>query len=1354
MESPIVYIPIDRRHALAAGKTLPDRAEGSALFADISGFVPLTEELTRALGPERGVEELVAHLDQIYDALIAQVDRFGGSAIAFSGDAITCWFDADTGKRATAAALAIQAAMAQFARVSIPHSSPVSLSVKVAVVAGSVRRFLVGDPSIQNFDVLAGTTLDRLAAAEEAAGRGQVLLDEPTWQNLAADAQLGEWRVRDGVRFAVCESLTREIAPQPWAPLAPDALQEEQIRPWIFAPVYERWKQGQGKFVADLRPAVSLFLNFTGIDYDGDPDAGIKLDQFIRRVQHVLARYEGVLLELTFGDKGSYLYAAFGAPIAHEEDTLRAIAAAQELRLIPQELDFIRPVRIGISRGRMRAGAYGGSTRLTYGVQGDEANFAARLMQHAAPDQILVSERIVNAIGPRYAFLPLGTIQVKGKQNAFTIFQVSGKAEVEPPVRAQTEIVGRANERAQLGETLGALVAEKRSGVVALEGEAGMGKSRLVGYVHSQAQAFGITTLLGSGDAVEKTTPYFAWQSVFAQLFNINALPDTAARRRHVLSELEAWAPPELVRLTPLLNAVLPLDFPENELTMQLSGQVRAENTYLLLTRVLQHRAGAGPLVVILEDAHWLDSASWILCRRVAQLHSVLQVIATRPFADGGAAEYHSLLQAAGTQRIVLTGLTTTDISTMVAQNLGANMLPEAVTQLIADKAEGNPFFSIELGYALRDAGLIVVEDGTCRIAPNVDLKAAVVPDTVQEVITSRIDRLTYAQQLTIKVASVIGRVFGYSILHDTFPVETDRPLLQDELQQLTRLDLTALEHTTPDIEYIFRHIIIQEVSYSLLLFAQRRELHRVIAEWYEHTHSADLAHYYGLLAYHWKKAEVPAKALDYLEQAGVQALRNFANAEAVSFMEQALALAAETGTNVQPERRALWELQAGEAHANLSHYVEARSHIERGFALLGAPVPTGRPGQVRALLAELFRQVQHRLFPAHYLGLRVNQREQFLPASLGYERLGEAAYFTGQPLISMYSAFRNLNQAEQVGPSPELGRGTAAVGALTGFIPLHRVAQSYLKRALGIAQITQHLESREFVLMSAAYYYSGVGDWAQVAACAAQLIKTAEELGDGRRWQDGVGIRMSERYFQGDFTASFQVADELYTHASRRHDLRYMARGLQGKAYSELNLGKTEQAFEYATELAHVLDDGQVQVLQLQMELAGLLAVTQLRLGQSPQAVYAAEQALALTTPARPTFYAAFMGYAAPGDVYLTLLEKGDRSAVNIERARVAIAALGNYARVFPIGQPRFHLQRGRHAWLLGNKSAAVREWKTSLEHAGQLGMVYDRGLAYLALAQHLAPGDAARVQALADANQTLTQVNAVYDLARVNSL
>jgi class 3 adenylate cyclase len=197
------YIPKDRRQAMAGGHSLPDRADGAVMFADISGFTPLTDALVEKLGPRRGVDELTKQLNHVYEALITQVDHYGGSAIAFSGDAITCWFPEkevnatlrpnevmdstsvlhpppspfhSSSFRAVSCALRMQQAMAPFAAIETPAGEPIEIAIKINITAGPVRRFLVGDPYIQYLDVLAGQTLDRLDRIELLAQKGEILV--------------------------------------------------------------------------------------------------------------------------------------------------------------------------------------------------------------------------------------------------------------------------------------------------------------------------------------------------------------------------------------------------------------------------------------------------------------------------------------------------------------------------------------------------------------------------------------------------------------------------------------------------------------------------------------------------------------------------------------------------------------------------------------------------------------------------------------------------------------------------------------------------------------------------------------------------------------------------------------------------------------------------------------------------------------------------------------------------------------------------------------------------------------------------------------------------------------------------
>ena len=212
------YLPQDRLRALARGETLPDRTDGSALLADISGFTPFMEGLRNSLGPRQGAEELTHHINAVFSALITEVERFGGSVISFAGDAITCWFDqteGDAAPRAVAAAFAMQACMDAFAALPLQDGTSTTLSLKTAVASGPARRFAVGDPTIHYIDALAGSTIERTAIGEQLAAPGEILLDEATTEALGDTIRISKWRTdkESGNRYALATALHSHVPP-------------------------------------------------------------------------------------------------------------------------------------------------------------------------------------------------------------------------------------------------------------------------------------------------------------------------------------------------------------------------------------------------------------------------------------------------------------------------------------------------------------------------------------------------------------------------------------------------------------------------------------------------------------------------------------------------------------------------------------------------------------------------------------------------------------------------------------------------------------------------------------------------------------------------------------------------------------------------------------------------------------------------------------------------------------------------------------------------------------------------------------------------------------------------------------
>ncbi len=890
-----VYLPMDRRQALVHGHALPQRTSGAALFADISGFTPLTAALARELGLQRGAEELTRLLNQVYGALIAEVHRYGGSVINFSGDAITCWLDGDKGLRAVACGLAMQNAMAQFASVITPTGTAFSLAIKVAAVAGPVRRFLVGDPQMHSIEAIAGRTLDELALAEHQANRGELVAQAEIVHQARGRVKVAEWRTDHGTsqQFAVVAGLSEPVPAMPWPELPAGSLTDAQCRSWLLPAVYKRMASGTKQFLAELRPAAALFLGFQGIDYDadtqhpGDDDAGAKLDAYVRWVQKVIERYEGSLIQLTIGDKGSYLYAAFGTPVAHHDDEVRAVTAALALLSPPPDLAFVAGTRIGVTQGQMRTGAYGSTTRRTYGVLGDKTNLAARLMQ-AAGDGILCDEAVYQAAQARLVFEPLPAIQVKGKTKSIAVYRPTG--EKRRFARKQARLIGRTTERVLLRESLQDLL-NGSSHIVIVEGEAGIGKSRLVAELQEQAEAMQVGTLSVSGKAAEKSTPYCAWRSAFRTLCDLDRHSDLQAQGQHLVALLQDH--PEQLQLAPLLNPVLSLALSDNDLTASLSEQARSDGTRSLLITLLQALFKQPDRAIFVENAQDLDPASWRLILAVSQqIEPLLLIIAARPLPEPLPTGYAQLQQSPHLQTLSLKALSPEETYLLACEHLAAASLPGQLVELL-QKAAGNPLVIEEVVYQLRDEGYLTVAAGKCEVVPEADLQHLVFPTTAQGVIISRIDRLSPSEQLTLKVASVIGRVFARQVLHDIFPTASAKSHLDKHLQALERLDLIV--QNLPQPEYTFKSLLTQETAYNSMLYAQRRQLHRLAAEWYEHTCSKDLSPYYAHLAHHWRQADDPAKAMHYLEKASQQAMQTGAYQEAERFLQESLELNAQS---------------------------------------------------------------------------------------------------------------------------------------------------------------------------------------------------------------------------------------------------------------------------------------------------------------------------------------------------------------------------------------------------------------------------------------------------------------------------
>ncbi len=666
----------------------------------------------------------------------------------------------------------MHSAMQQFAAVRTVSGRTIKLTVKVAIAVGGARRLLTGDPAIQVIDVLAGATMDRLAAAEHLAAAAETVLDPAALASLRGRVRIGTLREGEAGRpYGVVEGLDVTVEPVPWPALPQNAIGEDSYRQWLIPPVYERLRVGQGEFLAELRPAAALFMRFSGIDYDADPQAGEKLDGYIRDVQHILARYDGTLIQLTLGDKGSYLYAAFGAPIAHEDDAQRAAAAALDLRTMSRCSTLACNPQIGLTKGRMRTGAYGSSACRTYGVLGDAVNLSARLMGAAAPGQIIATSALRKLTGDALSWESLPDVKVKGKTAPVQIALLTGAKETHT-LRLQEPaydlpMVGREAELASI-EAKMRLALSGRGQVVGITGDAGMGKSRLVAEAIARASWSGMRGYGGECQSYGSHASYLVWQSVWRDLLGVDGIRCLNDQVQALADKLERLAPALLPRL-PLLGPVLNLPIPDNELTGSLDGKLRKAGLERLLVDCLRAEAKQGPLFIVLEDCHWLDPLSADLVVELARAlvdMPVLLLLAYRLPEPGGPVS-GEVRELSHFTEISLAGFTPAEAEQLIRLKLEQvfgrlDKAPAGLAARLAQNAEGNPFYIEELVNYIQSKGIAPTD--TER------LLALDLPDSLQSLVLSRINQLAENPRAILRVASVVGRAFRAAVLWDIRP--------------------------------------------------------------------------------------------------------------------------------------------------------------------------------------------------------------------------------------------------------------------------------------------------------------------------------------------------------------------------------------------------------------------------------------------------------------------------------------------------------------------------------------------------------------------------------------------------------
>ena len=1319
----------------------------ATLFADVSGFTALVEAL-REEG-ERGAERVQEILNRCFGPLATMISSAGGEVLRFPGDAALALFPAAEGEALAAPVLRASAAASEAVRQldRVRTSDGRELRLRVAVGAGSVWAAAVGGVGGRWELLVRGAPVEQLEPALALALPGEVVLSAE-----AAGAAHGMLRGEPrgtGLRLD-------EAAPAPplraAEPLAPHVA---ALRSFVPRAVQARLAAGQHEFLAEFRRVSVVFLNLRGLDVTA-PHALARLQHAFATVQEVTVRFGGSVNQAVEDDKGTVFVLGFGVALhAHEDDAVRATLAALELRaaLAAQGLD----VRIGIASDRIFTGWRGSAARAEYALIGSSVNLAARLMQRADPVECDAATR--TAARRRVLFESLAPARIKGRSEAVQVYRPIAvrAADGTSALRGQAQpLIGRLPERQLLEQRLAELERSGQGGVVFVEGEPGIGKTRLIRHLLDAAQVSSIRTLVGAADAIEQKTPYLAWKSVLSALLGALGTPDASEVERRLRDLLGADA----AETFPLLNPLLPVRLAETELTRAMTPQGHAEAIRAGVRRLLQAVAARQPTLLVLEDAHWMDAASWDLAELAArEVPGLLLLLSLRPMA-ARPPPCQRLLDDIRARVVRLDVLSPAETLALVCRRLDVDSVPEEVAAFIHERAEGHPFFVEELAFALRDQRRLEIVGGDCRLTGSLaDAGAALeLSQSASGVVSSRIDALTPPQQLTLKVASVLGRHFELAGLRAVHPLVQNPDELERELGAMAEVGLLRSPKGGA-VSWDFRHALIRDAAYALLPYAQRCEFHGETARWLEHRFEDEIDGIHAVLAHHYECAEQLDVAIQHLAAAGDQALAHWANVEAAHFFERVLQLDDQRVGNEprNPEHeldRATWERKLGDAQCMLGDHVHGVPTLTLALRRLGQRLPESRSAMLRVIAPGLVAAVARG--PRRHSSAALDPRASRVAteSARALSPLSASSYTRAKLLEGLVLLVRSRQVAEPLGPSRELSNVYSALSNLAGTVRRFTVARAYAARAVELAEQVGDLEALGMALCRGQLFEMTVANFA-VMKPMERGIETLERIGSHYLWGEGSAALARLELMSGELVGSLVRQRRVAERARETGSVVHQLWALAGMAECQLRLGLLDDAIASAQEVRALMRSSGSLDRNAPFQAAGALAAAWLRRHGAPPSSDWLELGHTAMQAGAVTNFSPHVGLAGLLEARLALIQAGGPGvAAHVQALRVIarIAARATFMR--PVTRPVRLWCEAERDFLRGRQRRGLRRLRAAIVSAESFRLPFEIAQLKTVLARRLERDDPERAALLAAARSTFGALGAEWELSAVQQL
>ena len=1245
-----------------------------SLFVDISGFSAVTHDLA-AHGSE-AAETMAEIMLKLFTPLVEQVYGHDGYITTFAGDAFTALFPIAPDEphlayqHALAAAIGIQQHMG-----ANPVQDTVygrfTFAAKLGLGDGNVFWGILNPPPQDKSETdltgqwnkvaaayyFSGPAIEAAAAAEHQAQSGNLILSPAASERLAGEVKTLPAGDQGYRRWLAAVGKLVDIRPLTISE-PPD--QSAFIPPAIL----ERKSRGE------FRQIISVFINLMGID------SSDQLDLFMQSVFELQQRFGGYVNRVDFGDKGCNLLMFWGMPVSTENDLERALNFILELPAVTPGT-----FRAGITFRSMYAGLAGSDRRAEFTCYGDGVNLAARLMTQSPWGEIWLDENVYRRAGRRYATEPRGEFEFKGFSEKMPVFSLLERGQVTLNLEQfyQDPMVGRQKEIEDLARFVEPLFTpqdpQRFAGAMLIQGEAGIGKSRLAtefvlslekGRHRLADPAYNPQIFICQTDQTASQTlnPFRSW---LLEYFQQSATQSEARNKRSFSRKLDelitsipdAALASDLNRLRSCLGELVNLSW-DNSLYAQLDARARYENTMIVLKDLLLAECLRRPVVLYLEDVHWLDEDSrQFLTRLVRNIDGYpLAILATSRLESSG-----QPLGNLTCRSITLLPFARDELVAMAEHRLSGALDPKLV-QLLYERSEGIPFIAEQTLHFLSEHNGLVQKNGTWCLARS---SKSLLPTDVSAIFNAQLDALPAEVKDVVLCAAILGREFYQEILAYIFIHLLQQS--QDITPQIAAAQQESILLPTGQSRYLFKHTMLRDAAYEMQLRARRRQLHQFAAEAYLAIYKADPQDQYGKISYHYETAyieglkELQPFAFDYLMRAGQQAAGKFENTAAVDYYSRALALLPEEDLAVRFDvllaREEIYHLR-GERSAQLqdlealqglaaqlkvpqnqatvavrrARYATATANYDDAIRFTQEAArfaQTAQNASTEAWAGQLcgnalvrqgkYEEARQQYLQAYELANAVDDLARQGDALTG---LGNVNWFMGNLKTAHQYYLQAVDLYQTAGRQREIGVAYGNLAIVLHLLDQHCPSQEYFQRSLTIARQIGDRAGESNVLGNLGRAVDGLGQYALAKEYYLQSLNISREI--GVRQMECVALLNlgNTAWRQGYFQEAVPLLDQALDLARQTKNRASESQSLNllGEVFSQLqDMEAAQSYFEQALALRKELKNEQ-GIIENETALARLcLAQNQLQqaLIWVEQVLPAIEKDLGLDKPNTP---------------------------------------------------------------------------------------------------------------------------------------